>query len=678
MRKLLLAAAIAAAGLSATMSWADTAPASSAPLIERAKLFGNPSRVAGKLSPDGKWLAWIAPRDGVLNVWVAPAGAPDQARPLTAEKQRPIRQYFWAPDSSSVLYVNDHGGDENFLLYKVGVQGGEPQSLTPFQKTRVRVVGTSVHIKDRILIGVNNRDPRWHDIYSLDLKSGKLTEVFENKGDYAGFVADDQLVLRVAEKSRPDGGTDYYRVEDGKVDAKPFGSVGLDDSLTTQPAGFTADGKTLYWLDSRGRDTAALFAQDVASGKATVLAQNAKADIDDTLIDPATGKVQAYSSQYLKPEWTALDPAVKGDLEFLKQQLKGTFDITSRTDADDFWTVVVDPVVKPGTTYLYDRKAKKLTALFVSRPELADATLAPMYPQEIRTRDGLTAVSYLTLPAGSDQAHPGRPDKPLPMVLFVHGGPWARDTYGYSSYHQWLANRGYAVLSVNYRGSAGFGKKYISAGDLQWGRKMHDDLIDAVQWAVKNRITEADKVAIMGGSYGGYATLAGLTFTPDTFACGVDIVGPSNLATLLKTIPPYWEAGKAQFYKRMGDPTTEAGRQLLQERSPLFKADAIKRPLLIGQGANDPRVNQAESDQIVKAMDAKNIPVTYVLFPDEGHGFARPENSIAFNAVAEQFLGKCLSGRVEPIGGAVKASSAKVPHGKEFVPGLPQALGASD
>jgi dipeptidyl aminopeptidase/acylaminoacyl peptidase len=525
---------------------------------------------------------------------------------------------------------------------------------------------------------VNNRDARWHDVYSVDLKSGKLTEVFENKGGYAGFLADEGLVLRVATKARPDGGMDYYRIEQGKVAAEPFVSVGLDDSLTTQPIGFTADGGTLYWLDSRGRDTAALIAQDVASGKTTVLAQDAKADIDNALVDPATGKVQAYSVQYLKPEWVALDPAVKDDLAFLVQQLKGNVRIGSRTDADDFWTVTVDPVVKPSATYLYDRKAKKLSQLFVSRPELEKATLAPMYPEEIRTRDGLTEVSYLTLPAGSDKAHPGRPDKPLPMVLFVHGGPWGRDVYGYNGYHQWLANRGYAVLSVNYRGSTGFGKKYIAAGDLEWGRKMHDDLIDAVQWAVKNRITEADKVAIMGGSYGGYATLAGLTFTPEAFACGVDIVGPSNLATLLKTIPPYWEAGKAQFYKRMGDPTTEEGRKLLHDRSPLFKADAIKRPLLIGQGANDPRVNQAESDQIVKAMAAKNIPVTYVLFPDEGHGFARPENSIAFNAVAEQFLGKCLSGRVEPIGGALKASSAKVPHGKEFVPGLPQAVGAGD
>jgi dipeptidyl aminopeptidase/acylaminoacyl peptidase len=672
MRRMLLAAAIAAC-LVPSLHAAD---APTAPLIERSALFGNPSQVAGRLSPDGRWLAWIAPRDGVLNVWVAPSDQPTKGKPLTAETKRPIRSYFWAPDSSAVLFVNDKGGDENFQLFKVGVQGGEAQSLTPFPKTRVELVGSSEHIKDRILIGINNRDARWHDVYSVDLKSGKLTRVFENTGDYAGFVADDALQLRIAQKSRPDGGTDYYRMDAGKVDAKPFATVALDDSLTTAPAGFTADGKTLYWTDSRERDTAALVAQDMASGKLTVLAESPKADVGGVLADPKTGKAQAYQVDYLKNEWTALDPAIAPDLAFFKDRLKGSFDVTSRTDADDLWTVVDDPVTAPSTTYLYNRSKKTLTPLFVGRPELAKATLAPMYPREIRTRDGLTEVSYLTLPPGSDGKHAGVPDKPLPMVLFVHGGPWARDSYGYSGYHQWLANRGYAVLSVNYRGSTGFGKKYISAGDLEWGAKMHDDLLDAVNWAVDAGVTRKDQVAIMGGSYGGYATLVGMSFTPDTFACGVDIVGPSNLATLLKTIPAYWEAGRVQFYKRMGDPTTPDGQKLLHDRSPLFKANAIRKPLLIGQGANDPRVNQAESAQIVKAMDAKNIPVTYVLFPDEGHGFARPENNIAFNAVAEQFLGKCLGGRVEPIGNALKPSTITVPHGASFTPGLSEALPA--
>src|SRR5436305_10203138 len=595
---------------------ASAQPASDVPLIERAKFFGNPTKTAGRLSPDGKWLSWIAPRDGVLNVWVAPSDDMSKARPLTAERMRPIRTAFWSPDSKTLLFVNDKGGDENFLLYGVDVASGAQRTYTPFEKTRVRVVNISRRAKDRILVAINNRDPRWHDVYSLQLATGKLTLVQRNVG-YAGFVSHESLNLRLAVKTRSDGGADYFRIVHGKVQDTPIAQVGLDDAQTTQPLGFTFDGRTLYWADSRGRDTGALVAQDVASGKTRVVAEDPRADVGAVLQDPRTGRAQAWSLDYLKHEYVALDASIKGDLELLKNAAKGgEFAITSRTDADDRWLVAIDPVTAPASTWLYERRTKRLTPLFVSRPELEGAPLVQMFPQEIAARDGLTLVSYLTLPKSADADGDGKPERPVPMVLFVHGGPWARDDYGYHGYHQWLANRGYAVLSVNFRGSTGFGKKFISAGDLQWGRKMHDDLLDAVAWAVKNGVTTPDKVAIMGGSYGGYATLAGLAFTPDEFACGVDIVGPSNLFTLLQTIPPYWEAVKQQFHKRMGDPDTDAGRALLKERSPLFAADRIVRPLLIGQGANDPRVNVRESDQIVQAMAAKNIPVTYVVFPD--------------------------------------------------------------
>ncbi len=649
-------------------------PLASVPLIPRDALFGNPVKAAGRISPDGKWLSWIAPRDGVMNIWVAPATDASKAKALTNERTRPIRSYFWAPDSRQILFVNDKGGDENFLLYGVNVATGAERSLTPFEKTRVEVVGVSPLVPGRILVGVNNRDAKWHDVHSLDLTSGELTPVLINTGDYAGFLADQNLVIRGALKSRPDGGSDYFQVVGNKVDAKPTEQITLEDSQTTQPTGYTSDGKTLYWLDSRGRDTAALIGQDVATGVRTVIAENAKADIGGALAHPRTGRVEAYSVNYLKDEWTPLGSAVAADLAFLKKELPGEFAITSRTLADDKWTVAVASSSAPSTTWLYDRKGKKLTKLFASRPALEGQSLSPMHPLEIKSRDGLTLVSYLTLPPGSDPDGDGRPSAAVPMVLLVHGGPWGRDDYGFNGYHQWLANRGYAVLSTNFRASTGFGKRFISAGDLQWGRKMHDDLLDAVDWAVKSGITSADKVAIMGGSYGGYATLAGMAFTPDTFACGVDIVGPSNLQTLLNTIPAYWEAGKVQFYKRMGDPTTEDGRKLLVERSPLYKADQIKRPLLIGQGANDPRVNKAESEQIVDAMKAKGIPVTYVLFPDEGHGFARPVNNIAFNAVTENFLSQCLGGRAEAIGETVRASTAQVPHGAQFAPGLGEAV----
>ncbi|HEU0097837.1 MAG TPA: S9 family peptidase [Allosphingosinicella sp.] len=669
--KSLLLAASAALSVAAVPALAQ----GDVPLIPREKIFGNPTKAAGRLSPDGKWLSWIAPRDGVLNIHVAPAADPTAVRALTSETKRPIRQYFWSPDSKQILFINDKGGDENFLLYGVDVQSGEQRTLTPFEKTRVQIINISNEVPDRILVGVNNRDPKWHDVHSLDMRTGKLTPVLINSGAYSSFLADEQLNVRIAAKSRPDGGTDFYRVANNVVEAQPFEQVTLEDAQTTRPIGFTADGKTLYWLDSRGRDTAAAIAQDVASGRKTVVAENAKADIGGAMANPRTGRMEAYAVNYLKNEWVPLGGAVKSDLDFLKSRLKGEISVTSRTEADDKWIVAVDPVTAPSSAHLYDRKAKTLTKLYTSRPELEGAPLAPMHPVEIRTRDGLNMVSYLTLPPGSDPDGDGRPGKSVPLVLMVHGGPWGRDVYGYDPYAQWLSNRGYAVLAANFRASTGFGKKFISAGDLQWGRKMHDDLIDAVDWAVGRGVTTPDKVAIMGGSYGGYAVLAGLAFTPDKFACGVDIVGPSNLGTLLGTIPPYWEALKAQFYKRMGDPNTPEGKAYQRAVSPLYSADKIKRPLLIGQGANDPRVNVAESQQIVDALKARSIPVTYVVFPDEGHGFARPQNNIAFNAVAENFLAKCLGGRAEPIGEALKASSAQVPHGAEYAPGLAEALG---
>ncbi|HVF37719.1 MAG TPA: S9 family peptidase [Sphingomicrobium sp.] len=670
MNRMLVVTAI----LSASVSPAALAqPADEVPLIERSKLFGNPVKAAGRISPDGKWLSWTAPRDGVMNIWVAPADNVDAAKPLTNEKVRPVRQYFWSPDSKKILYIQDKGGDENFLLYAVDPASGAEVALTPFKNTRVQMMGASNRHKDRILVGLNNRDPKWHDVHLLNLKTGKLTLVQRNEG-YAGFLADNDLKLRMAIKSTPDGGSEYYRITSGEIDSKPFAVIGLEDALTTSPAGFTADNKTLYWIDSRGRNTAALIAQDVATGQTKVIAESPRADINGTLTNPKTFEVEAFRADYLKPEWNPLDPNIGAALKWLEHKLGAPPVVASRTDADDKWIVSADPVVAPASTYLFDRKGGSLTKLYTGRPELVGAPLVPMWPVEIKARDGLTLPSYLTLPASADPNRDGRPERAAPLVLLVHGGPWARDGYGYNAQHQWLANRGYAVLSVNYRGSTGFGKDFISASHLQWGKKMHDDLIDATDWAIAQGVARPDKVAIKGGSYGGYATLAGLTMTPEKFTCGIDIVGPSNLFTLLATIPPYWESFKAQFHTRMGDPTTEAGRALLKEASPLTHVDKIKRPLLIGQGANDPRVKQAESDQIVAAMKAKNIPVTYVLFPDEGHGFARPVNNIAFNAVAENFLKPCLGGRAEPIGDALKGSTIQVPHGAQYAAGLEDSL----
>lgn len=640
------------------------------PLIPRDDLFGNPSRASGQISPDGKWLSWLAPRDGVLNVWMAPKDDPEAGKAMTAAKDRPIRQYFWAGDSQSLLYIQDKAGDENFLLYRVDVASGEETTLTPFENTRAMLVGGSHKHKDRILVGLNNRDPSMFDIHLLDVNTGELTEVFRNEENFAGFESDDNLDLRMAMRQNENGGTDFFRVVGGKVEAEPFAATGLEDSMTTSPAGYTSDGSVLYWVDGRERDRAALYAEDTETGERTLVAEHDKADVGGTMRDTKTGVVQAWASNYLRREWHAIDPDIGKSLDFLAGKLPGDFGVQSRTEEDDIWIVGNDPLTAPARTLIYDRTAGTLEDFYVTRPELEGAPLQPMHALEIPSRDGFTLPSFLTLPPGCDADSEGQPKEAMPMVLLVHGGPWARDAYGYNPMHQWLANRGYAVLSVNFRGSTGFGKGFINASNLEWAGTMHDDLIDAVEWAVARGIAARDKVAIMGGSYGGYATLVGLTFTPDVFACGVDIVGPSNLETLLDTIPPYWKPMVKQFHQRMGNPETPEGLQLLRDRSPLHKADRIVRPLLIAQGANDPRVKQAESDQIVAAMEKHGIPVTYVIFPDEGHGFARPENNIAFTAITENFLAECLGGRAEPIGATLGTSTAEVRTGEDHVKGL--------
>ena len=643
-------------------------------LIPRDLLFGNPERSNVLISPDGMSLSWLAPVDGVMNVWVAPASDPTKAKAVTADKARGIRNYFWSYQPGVLLYLRDSGGDEDFHLFSVDVASGKATDLSPFPKTTAQVVGTSHAHPESILVGMNDRDQKWHDLYRVDLVSGQRTLVEKNEDEIGGYLVDDDYALRFATKARPDGGQEVLQA-DGNGGWKPYDSIPFEDSQTTMPMGLTTDGKTLYTLDSRGRNTAALYAVDVASGDKKLLFEDPRADVGNALTDPRSGVAQAVAVDYLREEWTPLDAGIGADLKKLQAIGPGEVGVNARTYDDKTWIVAYSAAETPVSYYRYDRgDGGTLTKLFSARPALDGKPLVPQWPQEIRSRDGLNLVSYLTLPQGADANNDGKADAPVPMVLLVHGGPWARDGYGYSGYAQWLANRGYAVLSTNFRGSTGFGKEFTNAGNGEWAGKMHDDLLDAVQWAVKTGVTTQDQVAIMGGSYGGYATLVGMTFTPDAFKCGVDIVGPSNLNTLLSTVPAYWASFYEQLAKRMGDPRTEAGKQWLLERSPLSRTDKISKPLLIGQGANDPRVKQAEADQIVSAMKAKNIPVTYVLFPDEGHGFARPANSKAFNAVTEGFLGECLGGRAEPIGNDFEGSSISVPTGAAGVPGLVEAL----
>ncbi|MFK3650132.1 alpha/beta fold hydrolase [Lysobacter enzymogenes] len=646
-------------------------------LIPRSALFGNPERSSAQLSPDGRYLSWLAPVKGVMNVWVAPADDPAKARAVTDDAARGIRSYVWSYRAGTLLYLRDSGGDENFHLYAVDVaKPGQARDLTAYPKTRASLVRLAHRHPDRILVGMNDRDPKWHDLYEVDLASGERKRVVENKDRLSGYLADGDLKVGRATRSREDGGGELLAA-DGKGGWTVVDTIPFEDSQTTEYEGYSDDGRTLYLTDSRGRNTAALYAVD-GDGKKSLLLEDARADVGARLSDPRSDRVQAASVYYLRQQWKPLDPAIGRDLTWLQDKLgAGEVSVASRSLDDRAWVVSYSAAEEPGTTYLYKRGGSgepSLTRLFSTRPALDGQPLVPMWPVEIGSRDGKTLVSYLSLPKSADADGDGKPDRPVPLVLVVHGGPWARDYYGYHAYAQWLANRGYASLRVNYRGSTGFGKDFINAGDGEWAGKMHDDLIDAVDWAVKQGVTQKDDVAIMGGSYGGYATLVGLTFTPDAFKCGVDIVGPSNLETLLKTIPPYWASIYEQFARRMGDPRTEAGRKQLAERSPIGRVDKIDKPLLIGQGANDPRVNQAESDQIVEAMRKKNIPVTYALFPDEGHGFARPENSMAFNAVAEGFLAQCLGGRAQPIGEDFKGSSIAVPAGADGVKGLEAAL----
>jgi dipeptidyl aminopeptidase/acylaminoacyl peptidase len=665
MRKLLLA-------LAASLALPALAQPANVELIPRSAIFGNPTKAQGLISPDGKWISWLAPREGVLNIWVAPVGDPGNAKPLTEEKVRPIRQHSWSRDSKTILFVNDRAGDENFLLYGVSPQGGELRKYTPFEKTRVFQVRTSRKYPSEMLIAVNNRRQQFHDIHRLNLATGELKLVYENN-EFASFIADEDLQMRFAVKEKPGGGQDIFRFDQGKT--TPFTEVPAEDSITTNVIGFLPDGKTMYLVDSRGRDKAALAAMDVDTKAIRVLGQSEKADVSSVLTNPVTKVAEAYAVNYLKEEWFPIGDAVKADIAALNGLVKGSWNVTSRNDDDTLWVVYADEVVKPITYYLYDRRAKKLNPLFVTRPQLEGKPLAPMYGVEIKARDGLTLPSFLTLPVGASKGGP-KPDKPLPMVLNVHGGPWAQDTFGYNSEAQWLANRGYAVLQVNYRGSTGFGKRFVEAANREFGGKMHEDLIDAVNWAVAQGITTKDKIAIYGGSYGGYATLVGMTFTPTTFACGVDIVGPSSLVTLIESFPEYWKPFlEGTWYRRVGNPAKPDDREFLLSRSPITRVADIQRPLLIAQGANDPRVTQKESDAIAREMEAKKIPVTYVLYADEGHGFARPENRVSFYAISEAFLSRCLGGRAEPLG-AFTGAKLNVPHGVDVVPGLAQALQA--
>jgi len=614
------------------------------PLIPREVLFGNPEKAQPRLSPGGKRLAYLAPVDGVLNVWVGPVDSPvggEDYRPVTKDRKRGIRIYFWAEDNEHLVYLQDVGGDEDWRIHATDPITEETRDLTPFEGVQAQLLAKNKRFADALLVGLNKEDRQVHDVYRLSVSSGDLELVAKNPGNVAHWVADRDFKVRAALAATPEGGFDLLFRDHEEADWRPLVSWGPEDALNSGPVGFSGDGARMYLLDSRDANAARLVALDPTSGVTDVLAGNERYDVGEVLVNPDTYEVEAVAVERARAEWIVLDESVKEDFEAIKKLSRGDFAVTSRDRADERWLVAFTVDDGGASYYSYDRRKKEGTHLFDARPDLARYTLARMEPVAFTARDGLTIEGYLTLPPGEGREN-------LPMVLNVHGGPWARDGWGYHPEAQWLANRGYACLQVNYRGSTGYGKRFLNAGNKEWGAKMHDDLVDAVRWAVSEGIADPERVAIYGGSYGGYAALVGATFTPDLFRCAVDVVGPSSLITLIQTIPPYWSTLLATFHQRVGNPATE--EEFLRSRSPLFYVDRIKIPLLIAQGANDPRVKQSESEQIVAALREKGIDHEYLLFEDEGHGFARPENRLKFYAAAERFLAKHLGGHAEDDG----------------------------
>jgi dipeptidyl aminopeptidase/acylaminoacyl peptidase len=621
------------------------------PLISREILFGNPEKLSPQISPDGKRLAWLAPdAKNVLQVWIKTVGKDDD-KVVTADKKRGIRSYQWAKNSTTLIYLQDADGDENWHVYGVDLDSGNVRDYTPFQGVRADIVATNIKFPDEILVQMNLSDRRLFDVHRLNLMTGAVVLDTENPGDVSDWAADDNLQIRAAQIQTPDGGTEIRTREDVQSPWKSWLKVGPDEILDFRD--FTADGKAATLISSIGSDTARVVERNLATNSEKIIAASPDVDAGNVIIRHRTHIVQAVSFAPGRTRWTVVDPSIQADFDAIAKLNDGDFILINRSDDDATWLLAFTSDRGPVRYYSWDRNAKKGTFLFAHQSKLDGLRLAEIKPVVIRSRDGLSLNSYLTLPVGVAP-------KNLPMVLLVHGGPWGRDFWGYNSVVQWLANRGYAILQVNFRGSTGYGKKLLYAGNKQWGLKMHEDLIDAVDWAVKQGYADPKRIAIMGGSYGGYAALAGVTFTPEKFSCAIDIVGPSNLKTLISSIPPYWKAIRSIFDSRMGNVDDPKDAELIQNASPLFKADKIVRPLLIGHGANDPRVNQKESGQIVEAIEKNKGKVTYVLYSDEGHGFARPENRLDFNARAETFLAECLGGRAEPLAGDIYPGSTAV------------------
>ncbi|HSK09182.1 MAG TPA: S9 family peptidase [Vicinamibacterales bacterium] len=622
------------------------------PLIDRQHFFGDPEIAGAQVSPDGQFIAFLRPFNGTRNIWVKRAGEPfDKARPITADTRRPISNYLWSRDGKFVLFVQDQGGDENYNVYAVnpaetppkGAEVPGARNLTEASGVRAMVLSVPKSDPDAIYVGLNDRDKAWHDFYRVRISDGTRTLIAKNTDRFTGAVFDLKDRLRMVVRTAESGETELLRV-DGEASFTKIYTCNIFE--TCVPVRFHKDGQRVYVMSNKGENVnlIGLVLIDAQTGKEEFVEADPlkRVDLADASFSEVTDELiaTAYLDDRIRLYWK--DKGFEADYRLLQQKLGEDKEISlgSSTTDERLFIVNASSDVEPGETYLFDRESKDLQLQYRIREQLPREALAPMKAIRFKSSDGLEIPAYLTLPRGVEP-------KSLPLIVVPHGGPWARDDWGYDAFAQFLANRGYAVLMPNFRGSTGYGKQFLDAGNLQWGDKMQDDITWGVKHLVAEGIADPKRVGIMGGSYGGYATLAGVAFTPDLYAAGVSIVGPSNLITLLKSIPPYWEAARKIFHERMGDPTTPEGQKQLERQSPLNAANKIRTPLLVIQGANDPRVNKNESDQIVVALRERGFPVEYIVAPDEGHGFARPVNNMASFAAAEKFLAKHLGGRFQ-------------------------------
>ena len=619
-------------------------------LVDRDIFFGNPEYAGAQISPDGKFISFIKPFQGTMNIWVKGINERfDAARPLTAETSRPISSYFWSRDSRFILYVQDKGGDENFNVYAVspiekpesGSSVPRARNITDASGVRAIILSLPESDPDAIYVGLNIRDKAWHDFYKIKISTGERTLVRENRDRYQSIIFDNKDRLRLAVRSAQNGDTEILKLLEDGTAVKIYS---CDVFETCNPLRFHKDDKRVYISTNKGEtDLTELALMDVETGEVTRVERDplGKVDLGNVSFSDVSKEIVATTYIDDKPRVYFRDKEFERSYNNIRKRLGDreiNFQSSTRDEAK--WIVSTTSDTDPGTVWLYDRKSGNLQTLYQVREKLDRNVLSQMKTIRYKSSDGLEIPAYLTIPKGTS-------GKNLPLIVFPHGGPWARDFWGYNTFAQFLANRGYAVLQPNFRGSTGFGKKFLNAGNNEWGQKMQDDITWGVRHLIEQGIVDPKRVGIMGGSYGGYATLAGVTFTPDLYAAAVAIVAPSNLKTLLESIPPYWEAGRTLFYKRMGNPNTPEGLEQMRRQSPLTYADRIKTPLLVVQGANDPRVNKRESDQIVAALSSRNYPVEYLVAPDEGHGFVRPVNNMAMIAAVEKFLAKHLGGRYQ-------------------------------